>query len=168
MYEQIRVIADHQYDAQTEGSKSSNSCLLWAVYQICEASGTTARWNYPWVSKVVPCDCPRYKPTEPSDHKNVKCTSHSTSKFERGAVIRFLTLKGLRPRQIQTEVSDLYHEQAFRLPAAEKWHICFADKTRDLKDDPRPDRPKKTDVVAQLHIYFVRSHLGHARQSIRD
>jgi hypothetical protein len=51
-------------------------------------------------------------------------------------VTGFFTLKGFRPSQIQTKLSDVYHEQVFQLWAVERWHLHFVDKTRDLDDSP--------------------------------
>jgi hypothetical protein len=65
-------------------------------------------------------------------------------------MIGFLTLKGLRPQQIQIELSEVYHGQVFQLPAVEKWHLPFPDKIRDLEDEPRPGRPKKIDLVVAM------------------
>jgi hypothetical protein len=42
------------------------------------------------------------------------------SKLEQRAVVRFFALKGLRPQQIQIELSDVDHEQTFQLPAMEE------------------------------------------------
>jgi hypothetical protein len=73
------------------------------------------------------------------------------SKLEQ-CVVRymFFTLKGLRPQQIQTEVSDMYHAQAFQLLAVEKWPLRFTDRTRDLENEPRHGRPMKTDFVGRI------------------
>jgi hypothetical protein len=90
----IRVSVIHPPAVQ--GSKSSNSCLLWAVSQACGDSVSAARKNSLWGIQ----DHPRYKPAEPSHHKNVKHTSHPMSKLEQRAVIRLFPLKGLRPQQI--------------------------------------------------------------------
>jgi hypothetical protein len=43
-----------------------------------------------------------------------------------------ISFKGLQLQQIQTELSNLYLEQAFQPPAVEKCHLRFADKTRNL------------------------------------
>jgi hypothetical protein len=59
----------------------------------------------------------------------------------------FGTLEGLQPQQIQAESSDVYDEQAFRLAVVETWHLNFAKWTRDLKDEPKSGRSKKTDLV---------------------
>jgi hypothetical protein len=46
-------------------------------------------------------------------------------KLEQRAVPCFFILKGLRIQQIQTELSDVYHEQVFQLPVVKKWHLPF-------------------------------------------
>jgi hypothetical protein len=85
------------------------------------------------------------------------------NKLKQSAVTRFFDLKGLRPQQIQTELSDTYHEQAFELLAVEKWHFRFADRTRDLEDESRSEQPTKIDSWPQLQNCSVRIHLPHAR-----
>jgi hypothetical protein len=97
------------------GYKCSNHYLLWAVYQGCGSSVSTTRKKYPWVSNVVPCDYLCHKPAELNHHKKVEWTSHLTSKLEQRPVISFFTLKGLQRQQIQTELSDMGCDQAFRL-----------------------------------------------------
>jgi hypothetical protein len=42
------------------------------------------------------------------------------SNLEQRVVICFLALKGLQHKQIQTELSDGYHGEAFQLPVVEK------------------------------------------------
>jgi hypothetical protein len=64
------------------------------------------------------------------------CTSHPMGKLEQCALICFFTLKGLRLQQIQTELNGRYHKRVFQLPAVEKWYLRFANRTRDLEDEP--------------------------------
>jgi hypothetical protein len=49
-----------------------------------------------------------------------KHTPHLMSELDQRVAIRLFSLKGPRPSQIQAELSDVYHEQAFQLAAAEK------------------------------------------------
>jgi hypothetical protein len=86
--------------------------------------------------------------------KDVKRASHPTNKLEQRAMTCFFPLKGLRFQQVQAELSDMYYEQAFWPPALDKWGLCFADKTRDLKDELRSGRPKETDIVGSTAELF--------------
>jgi hypothetical protein len=65
------------------------------------------------------CGRPPCKAAEPSLHTKM---SNVYISFEQRALIRLSTLKRLRPQPIQFNLSDMYHEQAFQLPAVEKWH----------------------------------------------
>jgi hypothetical protein len=62
----------------------------------------------------------------------------------------FLDSQRTSTQQIQTELSDVYHEQAFKLPAAEKWHIRLADRIRALEDESRLKQLKKTDLMGKI------------------
>jgi hypothetical protein len=111
---------------------------------------STVRKNY-W--RFVQCSAlrlPRSEPAELSHHKNVIRTSHPMTKLMQRAVIRFFTLTGFRPQQIQTEFSDVYHGQTFQLRALEKWHKHFADRRRDLKMNRGRGDPRKLTLWAQL------------------
>jgi hypothetical protein len=89
------------------------------------------------------------------------------SKLEQCAAICFLALNGLRLQQIPTELSDVNHKQAFYLPGVEKWQLRYLDRLKELEDEPRSGRPKKTDFVGSIaellhesHLYRVRRHIG--------
>jgi transposase len=65
--------------------------------------------------------------------------------MEQRTVLRFLTLKGLNPQHIRSELKSVYHEDAFARPTISKWHARFRDRRTELSDDPRSDRPRKSD-----------------------
>jgi hypothetical protein len=88
--------------------------------------------------------------------------------LERRLVTHLFIRQGLRLHQIQTEPSDVYHEPALRLPAAEKWRLRVADRTSSLEDEPKSTRPRKTDIAAQLPSCFARSHSLPARRYVDD
>jgi hypothetical protein len=50
----------------------------------------------------------------------------------------------------RSKPNDVYQDQAFQLPAVEKWHISLADRTRDLEDELRYGRSKKTGTMGQI------------------
>jgi hypothetical protein len=72
------------------------------------------------------------------------------TKLKQRAGIHFLSLKGFQPQQIQTELSDAYHEQLFQLPAVEWWHLRLVDRTRDLENEPSSEWPKKTELLGPI------------------
>jgi hypothetical protein len=90
------------------------------------------------------------------------------SKFEQRAMIRFFILKGFRPQQIQTELSDVYYEKAFQLSRVEKWYFRFGDRTRGLEDERRSEQARNIDFTARLPSCFARSRSYPARRYVDD
>jgi hypothetical protein len=72
------------------------------------------------------------------------------SKLEQRAVIRLVALIGLRPQQVLTDLSDMYHQQGSQLAAVEKWHLRFADGTRGVEDESRHGQPRKIDFTGPI------------------
>jgi hypothetical protein len=70
--------------------------------------------------------------------------------MEQRAVIRFLTLEGLRARAIATELGDVYHPDALALPTVKKWRKRFVQGRTSLSDDPRSGRSLTNDLVAAI------------------
>jgi hypothetical protein len=93
-----------------------------------------------------------------------KRTSHLMNKLKQCAPRCFFPLKGLGPQQVQAEFNKGHCKQASRLPAVEKWHLCFADRKWHLEDERRSGQPKKLTSWTQLQICFMRSHLHHVRR----
>jgi hypothetical protein len=52
--------------------------------------------------------------------RNFRRTSYPMSRVEQPAVMHLFPVKGLRPQQIQDELSDMWNERAFQLPEVEK------------------------------------------------
>jgi transposase len=67
--------------------------------------------------------------------------------MEQRAVLRFLSLKGLNPQQIHSELEPVYHEDALALPTIYKWHARFHDGRTELSDEPRSGRPRKSNLA---------------------
>jgi hypothetical protein len=61
------------------------------------------------------------RPTNEISAKSLTGASYPMSKLEQGPVMGFFILKGLQPRPIQTEFSNIYHEQAIQVLAVVKW-----------------------------------------------
>jgi transposase len=70
--------------------------------------------------------------------------------MEQRAVLRFLTLRGLNPQQIHSELESVYHEDALPLPTIYKWHARFRDGRTELSDDPRSDSPRRSDLAEAI------------------
>jgi hypothetical protein len=77
-------------------------------------------------------------------------TSSPIAKLEQGAVIRFFTLKGFQRHQIHAEPDDMYHEQAFQLPAWQKRHLRFAERTKRIDDETKSRRPTRPDLAGPI------------------
>jgi transposase len=72
-------------------------------------------------------------------------------------MVRFLTLKGLNPQQIHSELESVYHDGALALPMIFKWHARFRDGTTVLSDDPRSGRARKSDL-AKAFFSMLQEH----------
>jgi transposase len=70
--------------------------------------------------------------------------------MEQRAVLRFLTLKELNPRQIHSELESVHHEDALAMPTIYKWHARFRDGKTELSDDPRSGRPRRSDLAEAI------------------
>jgi transposase len=70
--------------------------------------------------------------------------------MEQRAVLRFLTVKGLNPQQIHSELESVYHEGVLALPTIYKWHARFRDRRTELSDDPRSGRPRRSDLAEAI------------------
>jgi hypothetical protein len=70
--------------------------------------------------------------------------------MEHRAVIRFLSLKGLKARAIQGELQSVYGPDACQLTAVKKWRGRFLQGRTDLFDDPRSGRPLTHDLAEAI------------------
>jgi hypothetical protein len=90
------------------------------------------------------------------------------TKFGQRAMIGFFALRGLRPEQIQSGLSEVYDEQAFQLAVVEKWHLRFAEKVSGLEDEPMSGRHSRIDFTKLIASCFMASRSYHARQYVGD
>jgi hypothetical protein len=67
--------------------------------------------------------------------------------MEQLAVIRFLTLKGLKSKAIQIEPESVYGTDACKLSLVKKWRLRFLQGRTTLFDDPRYGRPLTQDLA---------------------
>jgi hypothetical protein len=70
--------------------------------------------------------------------------------MEQSAVIRFLTLKGVRASAIAAELKSVYETEALPLSTVKKWRKHFAERrgelhyaTTQVVDDPLPKTQPK-------------------------
>jgi transposase len=70
--------------------------------------------------------------------------------MEQRVLLRFLTLRGLNPQQILSELESVYHEDALALPMIYKWHARFHDGSTELSDDPRSGKPRRNDLAEAI------------------
>jgi hypothetical protein len=65
--------------------------------------------------------------------------------MEQCGMIRFLTLKGLKAKDIQTELEYMYEDGCLRLRQP-KWRGCFLQERINLGDNRRSGRPAWLDL----------------------
>jgi hypothetical protein len=64
----------------------------------------------------------------------------------------FLTLKGLNPRQIRSELESVYRKDALAIPTIYKWHARFRDGRTEPSDDPRFSSRRKNDLADAISL----------------
>jgi len=75
-------------------------------------------------------------------------------KFEYGAVIKYLFLKGKTPRQIKDELNSVYGDSAPSFTTVKSWAAEFKRSRKSLGDDERSQRPKTVTTdenIAKVH-----------------
>jgi hypothetical protein len=73
--------------------------------------------------------------------------------MEQRVVLRFLTLKDLKAKEIQMHLTSMYDNEAFQISAVKKWRACFLQERTEFGDDQRSGRPANSDltqVIAEL------------------
>jgi hypothetical protein len=70
--------------------------------------------------------------------------------MEQRAIIRFLTLKGLKAREIRAELESVYGPEALARSTVRKWRKRFQEGRTDLIDDRRPGRPITHDLAEAI------------------
>jgi hypothetical protein len=70
--------------------------------------------------------------------------------MEERPVLGFLTLKGLNPQQIHSELESVSHEDAFAMLTICKWHTRFRDGRTELSDDPKSGGPRRSDLAEAI------------------
>jgi hypothetical protein len=73
--------------------------------------------------------------------------------MEQRTVVRFLTRKSLKAKEIEMELTNVYGNEVFLISAIKKWRTCFLQETRELGNGPRSGRPTNSDfpqVIAEL------------------
>jgi transposase len=75
--------------------------------------------------------------------------------MEHRTVIRFLTLKELKAREMQTGLESVYRPEAVALSTVKKWRIRFQEGRTAFIDDPRPGRPVTQDLAEAIQSMFT-------------
>jgi transposase len=70
--------------------------------------------------------------------------------MEQRAVIRFLTVKGLRASAIAAELKSVYEIEALGISTVKKWHKRFAERRTSRDDDSRCGRPLTNDLAEAI------------------
>jgi hypothetical protein len=66
------------------------------------------------------------------------------------AVIGFLTLKGLNPEEIYSELESIYREDVLTHPTVYKCHERFRDWRTEFSDDPRSGKLRKSNLAEAI------------------
>jgi hypothetical protein len=67
--------------------------------------------------------------------------------IEQGAILRFLTLKGLRASAIATELKSVYETEGLTLSTVKRWRKDFAERRTSLYDNPRCGKPLANELT---------------------
>jgi len=86
-----------------------------------------------------------------------KLTCHSIilqwKKIEYRAVIKFLFLEGLAPKQIHERLLKVYKDSSLSIRTVERWVAEFKRGRTSLEDDPREGRSKSAstpEIIAKI------------------
>jgi hypothetical protein len=75
--------------------------------------------------------------------------------MEQRAVIRFFTLKGLKAKEIRTELESVNGREALARSTVKKWRKRVQEGRTDLINDRRPGRPVTHDPVEAIQSMFT-------------
>jgi transposase len=75
--------------------------------------------------------------------------------MEQRAVIRFVTLKGIKATAIQAELESVYGPEALARETVKKWRKCFQEGRIEFIDDPRRERPVTQDLAQAVQSMFT-------------
>jgi transposase len=67
--------------------------------------------------------------------------------MERRAAVRFLTVKGLKSRDVEMELTSVYDDEGCQISAGKKWRRRFLQRRTELGDDPRSGKPANSDLT---------------------
>jgi hypothetical protein len=62
-------------------------------------------------------------------------------KREERAAARFMTIKGLKVKEIEIELRSVYGDDSLQISAIKKRRTSFLQRRRELSDDPRSGKP---------------------------
>jgi hypothetical protein len=67
--------------------------------------------------------------------------------MEQRAVVRFLTLKGLKTKEIEMEITNVHGDEALQIYTGKKWQTRFLQGRLQLGDGSRSGRPANSDLT---------------------
>jgi transposase len=70
--------------------------------------------------------------------------------MEQRAVVHFLTVKGLKAKEIEMELTSIYEDEALQISALKKWWTRFLQGRTELGDNPRLGRPTNPDLTEAM------------------
>jgi transposase len=71
------------------------------------------------------------------------------------AIASVLTLKGLKAKEIEMELTSVYGDEALEISAVKKWLTCFLQGRTKLGDDRRSGTTAKSDLT-QVIVEVIR------------
>jgi transposase len=75
--------------------------------------------------------------------------------MEQQTVVHFLTLKGIKTKEIDIEIRNTYGDEALQIFTVKKWRTRFLQRRTKLGDNRRSGRPASSDL-AQTIAEFIR------------
>jgi predicted ATP-binding protein involved in virulence len=56
--------------------------------------------------------------------------------MQQNTVVRLLTIKGLKGKKIEMELTSVYGDEPLQISAVKKWRTHFRQGRTELRDDP--------------------------------
>jgi hypothetical protein len=78
--------------------------------------------------------------------------------MEQQAVVRVLTVKGLKAQKIEMELTSLYGDEGLQINVVEKWRTRFLQERREFGDCRRSRRPAYSDLKQMIADFIRERH----------
>jgi hypothetical protein len=85
--------------------------------------------------------------------------------MEHRAIVRFLTLKGLKAQEIEMELTSVYSDEAIHISDVKKWRTHFLQRRTELGDNSRSGRPVNSDLTSVIAELIQKCPFHHVKYS---